>query len=343
MPSLKKLVDASIVFLSDILPKASVSMAWTTDCYVKAFRWSNYCEQLYHSMISSGSLEVFSAALLAAGHSSRNLENASVVLLEEFLRNPNLSDESMLTVFRAMSKVFPAPRFRLLCEAAAQRKVIYCRAASFVQESRDSETITLTKALILKEDLLLDLNPPVLHQKLDPLTKNVGSMELLLTVLSLSSKGQEKPPERQLFGSTVKAMESLVQKWLAGESKGCTIAPLMAAPVKLTRKVCESSKDFAQSWLECIGLLASRLTVVFYSQDHVWSWPQADDDSKDHRYQGLWFSFDQLVYHMQSLLSVADEDAVALRARQYLAGRMQLANCSVWLQVEQRLSIISSN
>lgn len=349
MPTVRKLVESSQVFLLDILPKASSSMAWNEETCVRAFRWSEHCEQMYRSIVSSNRLEDFDCAFAAAGRKSTrpsvflssNLEKAPVLLLEEFLRNPHISDETMLLVIKAMSAVFPPSKFHSLCEEVIERKAIYHRAISFLQEK--SETIMQMKALILKEDLLLDLSPNTLQQKLDPLMKTVPLMELLLTVFSLLLTSPEESPEKQLCQYITKMMESLVEKWLRGELKGYTIAPLMAAPVKLTRKLCESSCNFLELWLECFGLLGSRLTVVFYSKDHVWSWPDDDVlDVKDVRYQGLWFSFDQLVHHMHSLLLSVNEDDVVLKGRQYLSSRIQLPNCSLWLQVEQRLSIASS-
>lgn len=352
MPTVKKLVETSQVFLLDVLPKASSSVAWDKDTCVKAFRWSDYCEQMHHSIVSSDSLEDLNRALASASRKStrpsaflsRNLEKAPVLLLEEFLRNPHLSDEMMLLVVNSMSEVFPPPKFLSLCEEVTERKAIYHKAISLVQENSKSETMTEMKALILRKDLLLDLTPSTLLEKLNPLMKTVSLMELLLTVFSLSLVDTEESPERQLCKHIIGMMESLVGQWLRGESKGYTIAPLTAAPVKLTRKLCESSCNFLELWLKCLGSLADRLTVVFYSKDHVWSWPDDDMlDGKEARYQGLWFSFDQLVHHMQSLLLSANEDDVALKGRQYISSRMQLPNCSLWLQVEQRLSIAFSS
>ena len=352
MPTVKKLVETSRVFLLEVLPKASASTAWNEDTCVKAFRWSEHCEQMYDVVVSSDRLEDLERAFAAAGQKtarpsvflSRNLGKASVLLLEEFLRNPHLSDETMLLVLKAMSVVFPPSKFRWLCEEVTERKAIYHKAISMAQENCELEAITQMKALILKEDFLLDLNPYSLRPKLEPLMKTVPLMELLLTVFSLSLSGNEKSLERQLCRQIIQMMESLLNEWLRGETKGYTIAPLMAAPVKLTRKVCENSSNFLKSWLECFGLLGARLTVVFYSKDHVWNWPDDDvPDAEGARYRGLWFSFDQLVHHMHSLLLSANEDDVVLKARQYLSSRMQLPNCSLWLQVEQRLSIVSSS
>jgi hypothetical protein len=133
----------------------------------------------------------------------------------------------------------------------------------------------------------------------------------------------------------------------------------LAVPVVLSRKVCEMSPDFLHSWLDILGLLASHLIPVYYSQDHVWSWPGDDDDnqggvgqsSSDSRFRGLWFSLDQLVRHMQSLCTPPpapsigfNEDHVTLEARQFLDRQKQLAGlCSIWMEVEQRLSIKTPN
>nr|CAH0098883.1 unnamed protein product [Daphnia galeata] len=103
-----------------------------------------------------------------------------------------------------------------------------------------------------------------------------------------------------------------------------------------------SPDNFLPVWLDILGLLASHLIPVYYTKDHVWSWPGDDDDNvntlTESRFRGLWFSLDQLVRHMQSLCtppnkSNFNEDHVTSEARQFLDRQKQLPGlCSIWME-----------
>jgi hypothetical protein len=374
MPSVGEMVDRCRVFLVDILPQAAVSVSWTLENAEKAFNWAKYCQDMDDSLAKSGHMQELEEELVRIGEATgkhsvfqrANLRIAPLLLLEEFLRNPDITEESMLWVMKAMSNVFPPEKFQAICSSAVERKSLYESAISLIQSGKDSQTVSVMKALIMKEDLLRDLNPVTLEAKLDPLLKSVQTTELLLTVFSLTCEGRTLP-EVRLGQLMIQAIETRARNWLencapgvvGGGRPSATISALLAVPVVLSRKVCEMSPDFLRSWLDILGLLASHLIPVYYSQDHVWSWPGDDDDnqggvgqsSSDSRFRGLWFSLDQLVRHMQSLCTPPpapsigfNEDHVTLEARQFLDRQKQLAGlCSIWMEVEQRLSIKTPN
>lgn len=372
MPSVKEMVECAQTFLLDIMPQASVSVPWTVDKAQKAFTWAKYCEDMHQSLDQSGHLKELEEALLAAGSQSGrpsvfqrdHLIRAPLLLLEEFLRNPNLSEDSMVPVMQGMSKVFSPDKFQSLCREAVDRKALHQKAINLIQSVGDAETISSVKAMILKEDLLQDLEPGKFQSKLDPLLKSVSTTELILTVLNLSCQC-EALPEVKLTQLITRGMEQSVKNWLDGRGQTQTISALLAVPVMLSRKLCEISPNFLQSWLDVLALLAGHLTPLYYAKEHVWSWPDDDESAvptscasvpTDSRFRALWFSFDQLVRHMQSLYSSGgrncsshilpslNEDHVTSAARQFLDRQKQLPGlCSIWLEVEQRLSITASN
>lgn len=357
MPSVSEMVEHSRVFLVDILPKAAVSVSWTLNQAEKAFQWARYCEEMHDSLVESGHLQELDEALAKAGETTGKyvmfrrtiLMKAPLLLLEEFLRNPDITEDTMFCVMKAMSNVFPPIKFQELCLSAAKRKALHQNAVALIHLVGDSDAILLVKAMILKEDLMQDLSPGVLEAKLEPLLKSVQMIELLLTVLSLASES-ETLPEVKLSQLIIRVMEMLANNWLDQAKESChsrTISGLLAVPVALSRKLCEMSPNFFQSWLKILALLASHLTPIYYEKDHVWSWPENDETSN--RFRGLWFSFDQLFRHMQSLWSPPassplNEDHVTSEARQFLERQKQLPGLvSIWMEVEQRLSINASN
>ena len=366
MPSVGEMVDRSRVFLVDILPQAAVSVTWTLEKAEKAFNWARYCEEMHDSLVKSGHIKELEKALVEIGESTGklsifqrdNLKKASLLLLEEFLRNPDISEDTMLCVMKAMSSVFPPEKFQAICSSAIERKALYQSAINLIPSGKDSEMVSVMKAMIMKENLLQDLNPVALEAKLDPLLKSVQTTELLLTVLSLASESQTLP-EVKLSQLMIAVIETRAKNWFentpaAGSRYSSTISALLAVPVVLSRKVCEMSPDnFLPVWLNILGLLASHLIPVYYTKDHVWSWPGDDDDNvntlTESRFRGLWFSLDQLVRHMQSLCtppnkSNFNEDHVTSEARQFLDRQKQLPGlCSIWMEVEQRLSIKTTN
>lgn len=371
MPSIGEMVEGSRIFLVEILPQASTGVKWTLDKAEKAFNWAKYCEEMHTSLSESSHLKELDEALVKAGEVSGKptlfardkLAKAPLLLLEEFLRNPHLKLDSMMIVMQALCRVYPQSKFESLCRSAIDRKSLYTSAINYIQSSRDPDTISIMKAMIVKEDLLQDLNPSVLQAKLDPLLKSVPNAELLLTVLSLATDAGTRP-EAKLAEMITRMMESSAKSWLDGTSRSQTVAALLAVPVSLSRKLCRLSSNFLQSWLDILALLAGRLTPIYYDKDHVWSWPDDDELSNDNRFRGLWFSFDQLVRHMQSLCSSSstnaittntasatrcvpsglNEDHVTSEALQFLDRQKQLPGlCSLWMEVEQRLSITASN
>ena len=352
MPSVREIVDRSQIFFVSVLPQAAIAVTWSLDKAEKAFNWAKYCEEMHNTLFESGHLTELDEELLKLAQTNSkptvfqraNLARAPLLLLEEFLRNPNLSEETMLVIMKAMSNVFPQSKFESICRQAIERKDLHQKAINMIQSSQDSETVSLMKAMILKEDLIRDLSPAVFEPKLDPLLKSVATTELLLTVLKLTSES-ETVPEAKLCERITRVLESSTKRWLGGVGRSQTISALLAVPVSLSRKLCEiSPKNFLLSWLDILALLAGHLTPVYYAKDHVWSWPD-DDEETDSRFRAMWFSFDQLVRHMQSLLSSSlNEDHVTLEAHKFLDRQKQLPGlCSIWLEVEQRLSINASN
>ena len=342
---MRDLVGVADTFLSDVLPQAAVSVSWDITTVEKAFRWALHAEEMHIALKEEGKLAELEEALAQRGrecekpslYRSSNLEKATIVLFEEFLRNPNLSDEDIFRVCKGMSKQLDPPQFQEICEQVAERKNVYHQTVDLIQTNQDVEAVTLMKAMILKEDLMINLDSQVLKNKLDPLLKTLPTLEILLTVLGLAHKS-EHVADTCLSVQIVEVFEALVDNWLRGTGKGHTIAALLAAPVKLTRQVAEISSSFQELWQDCLGRLASRLNPVYYAEDHVWTWPD-EYDPDDVTFRGLWFSFDQLQRQFQSLLTPYD-DHVGRKCLQFLAQRQQsIAGCSIWLEVEQRVAL----
>lgn len=347
MVQVEEAVAVSKMFLVEVLSKASVNVSWDVDSAAKAFRWAAHCERVFESVKASGRLNELKECMTELGlklkkpllFRMRNIENAVVLLLEEFLRNPHLSDEQLFIIIKSMSSTMEPCQFEAICEKVAERKTTYQDATKVIQQTEDDEAIMAVKVMILKEDLLQDLDKSNLREKINPLLRTVPAIEILLSVLSrLSSAGG--PHEIILRTEIVNVFESLLDFWIQGESKSDSIVALIAAPINLSRKLCEISDHFLISWLQVFGHLASNLKPVYYSSDHVWSWPNDDEIWTDPRCRGLWFSFDQLFRHFQSLCSV--DDTVSDRALSFVSESMLQPDCSVWMEVEQKLSIKGS-
>jgi hypothetical protein len=104
MPSVGEMVDRCRVFLVDILPQAAVSVSWTLENTEKAFNWAKYCQDMDDSLAKSGHMQELEKELVRIGEATgkhsvfqrANLRIAPLLLLEEFLRNPDITEESML-------------------------------------------------------------------------------------------------------------------------------------------------------------------------------------------------------------------------------------------------------
>lgn len=348
MPSLEKMSADADTFLSEILPKASVSSQWNQKAIDQALCWASFAEELHTSAKNTGRLSELDQILERRGldsgktllYRSSNLEKATMLLLEEFLRNPKLLDESFLSICKSARRNMDESSFQEMLLQIVERKQVYQQAVHLVQNSQDSAAITSTKAMILKEDLLADLSR--LKSKLDPLLKSAPTLEIVLMVLALTADSNQVS-DVKLRTLIVEAIESLVEDWLHGLAKPHTVAALLAAPVKLTRQISQVSVAFQASWHNCLARLASNLKPAYYSGEHAWNWPSSEDhddvvDGLSPQLHGVWFSFDQLYRHFQCLTSMADD--VGERSRQFLSQRQQsAADCSIWMEIEQRLAL----
>ena len=172
MPFVGEMVHSARFFLDSVLPQASSATQWTVDKAEKSFRWAKYCQDLHDSAFSSGLCQELDRALTFESKSSNrpalfnhcNLKKAPILLLEEFLRNSKLSDETMLAVLRGMSCVFAQEEFNSICQQAAERKHLHKEIVELVQKTSDDVTLTTMKAFLIREDLMTDLTPLVIQE-----------------------------------------------------------------------------------------------------------------------------------------------------------------------------------
>ena len=333
MPCVHELVHSARFFFDSVLPQAFAVNQWTIESAKKSFQWAKYCQDLHDSVTSSGLSQDLERALSAESKTSTrpdlfkrsNMKKAPLLLLEEFSRNTNLSDDTMLSILRGMSHVFTEEEFTTICQEAAERKFLHQEAVDLIQKTGDEETLTTMKSLLIREDLLTDLSPLVVQSKLEPLTLTVSSMELLLSVLSLPNTNT------RLIHLITEQLESSLKEW-----RRSVITSLLGCHYKLLLTACNLSPQLHHQWLQSLSRLASNLTVVYLNNgNHCWQWPDDDNLLSDQSCQGLWFSMDQLSRHLKILLTPLN-DRVAIETRQFI-----LNQCScVWLEIQQQIQLL---
>ena len=331
MPSVREMVHSARFFFDSVLPQASSATQWTVDKAEKSFRWARYCQDLHDSVISSGLCQELDSALSFESKSSNrpalfnhcNLKKAPILLLEEFLRNFQLSDETMLAVLRGMSCVFTQEEFNSICQQAAERRNLHKEVVELIQKMGDDETLASMKAQLIREDLMTDLSPFIIQSKLEPLTRTASSMQLLLMALNF-------PSDKRLVETVTSHLELYLEEW----RRSCVLS-LLGCPVELVRTACCHSSRLHLLWLQCLDRLAANLSPIYFNdgRPHVWQWPQDDHLITDQTCHGLWFSFDQLTRHLRNLLTSTEPDRVVVDTRQFI-----LDQCtSIWLEIQQQL------
>lgn len=279
------------IFSDEVLPKASCASSWTVVKAEKAFKWALYCRNF------------------------KEMKRAPLLLLEEFLRNPHLTEEAFVNVMRAAAKVFSPEELQCILQDAIDRKAIYHNTVQLVQQS---ESVNVVKASILKQNVATN------GSTIYPLLQSTYSLELLL-----------ESPDETVDRSIHQALETALKDWLDRGTRPNILAALLAVPIRLSRAAFLKSPKLLEHWLDCLGQLAGRFEAIYYNDgEHCWNWP--DEDESAGRFRGIRFSFDQLVRHFQSLFS--GKDCVKTKADQYLALAHCWPVCSVFLEVQQRLN-----
>lgn len=328
------------VLFTEIFPQAAQGTDWSREQAKKAFTWAKHCEESYPSMISC--LEDLDLALLETAletgqftcFTRSNIASAPLLLLEEFLRNTNLSNEALTNILKGMADVFPEHRFRQLTSEAKQRKALYQETIKVVQANENSEAITQSKAMMVKQYLLRDLN--MYKDRVGPLLTNSQNLELLLTIVQSSSQ-EEQVAGNLLASMILEQLETVIQEWLNGKSASSTINALLTSPVGLLRACFVQSETLLDLWLKVISLLASHLEQIGSGRRREWRWPE---ESRANHLSGFCFSYQELVRHFQCYIQENNEDTVTKQASKFLSDQQSLKqnNCLLWVDVELSLS-----
>ena len=317
MPSIEQTAQT---FFSEILPKASSTSAWDPKKAGRAFRWAQLCTKLCE--------DVPDTTLKS------KMAKAPLLLVEEFLRNSQLQDQTFLVVLQAAGEVFGPDRLSQILQTCLDRKSAYSDAIQLVQQQSDSTDI---KAAILLQDLLkvfflfvLNGRPIFnvfllrwqedarkLDSRIQSLLDSVATVELLLTVVTLPVTTDQ---EAELGARIRTNVEATLTDWLDFGIRSNVVAALLAVPVRLTRRM------GLRVWLDCLADLAGRLEPDRYGS---FAWPECSEDET--KYRGIRFSLNQLGRHFDR--NGQDNSSVD----EFLSARVQSAapGCSVWFQLQQ--------